>query len=271
MNQNFKTIKTLLKEYSGEIVLNCPEKRNAISPQMITELTQVLNLWEKEERIKVLVLKGEGKAFCSGADLSYLKELRKFDFNKNFEDSLRLGELFLKIYSYPKPVIAVVQGPTLAGGCGLASVCDLIIATPQAKFGYPEVKIGFVAALVSTFLIRQIGERKARELLITGKIISAEEAARIGLINQVVSENEIQSYVNKLIEEMVDNGPLAIKTTKQLFLDFSYQDISNDIRRLAELNAKFRSTEEFLEGISAFLEKRRPNWQSRTKREERIC
>lgn len=270
MSTPFQTIKVNISNCKGEIVLNRPEKRNAINPQMIRELDRILSDWENDGRVKVIILKGKGKAFCSGADLTYLKELRNYDYQKNLEDSMNLSALFLKIYSYPKPIIAVVQGAALAGGCGLATVCDLIFATPDAKFGYPEVKIGFVAAIVSTFLIRQIGERKARELLLSGRIISADTALQMGLINQVIAQEELNNTVDQWAEELINNGTMAMKTTKQLFSNFQFQEIKQDVADLAKVNAKFRQTEEFIEGISAFLEKRKPNWQNRSG-EEKLC
>lgn len=271
MSVEFKTIKTHIADCTGEILLNRPEKRNALNAQMVHELKTVFTEWENDSRVKVVVLKGAGKAFCSGADLAYLQEMRHFDFEQNLQDSQSLGRLFLQIYTFPKPVIAQVEGPALAGGCGLASVCDLIIASPNAKFGYPEVKIGFVAALVSTFLIRQIGERKAKELLLSGKILSADEALSFGLINQVVAKDQIRQSVNDWVETFLQNGTQAMNITKQLFSQFNYQSIDRDMERLAQVNARFRQTDEFSEGIRAFLEKRAPNWQSASKREEGIC
>ncbi len=271
MSVEFKTIITHVANCVGEIIMNRPEKRNALNAQMVQELTTVFSEWQKEPKIKVVVLKGAGKAFCSGADLAYLREMRHFDFQQNLSDSQSLGHLFLQIYTFPKPVIAQVEGAALAGGCGLASVCDLIIATQDAKFGYPEVKIGFVAALVSTFLIRQIGERKAKELLLSGRILSAEEALSFGIINQVVAKEQIRQSVYERIKEFLKNGTQAMEVTKQLFSNFSYQSINRDMERLAKVNARFRQTDEFSEGIRAFLEKRAPNWQSASKREEGIC
>ncbi len=271
MNGMYSTIKVHSAQCVGYITLNRPEKRNALNAPMISELHDILDRWLKDSKVKVVVLKGQGKAFCSGADLAYLREMRQFDFQQNKKDSLALGTLYLKMYTFPKPIIAQVEGPALAGGCGLASVCDLILANENAKFGYPEVKIGFVAALVSTFLIRQIGERKARELLISGKIISAREALDFGLINQVVDADQMEAVVQNWIHQFLQNGKQAMQTTKQLFSEFNYQNIEKDIERLSEVNARFRQTDEFSEGINAFLEKRAPKWQSETKREERTC
>lgn len=258
----FGTIIVKKQNNFAEIILNRPEKRNALNKQMVDELSIAFDSLKTEDSVRVIVLKGEGKAFCSGADLAYLKELRNFDYQKNLEDSQNLGNLFLKIYSFPKPVIAVVNGPALAGGCGLASVCDLILATSNAIFGYPEVKIGFVAALVSAFLKRQIGERKARELLLTGKILDANQALNYGLINNLLQLQELETKLEETINELAANGPQAMATTKQLFLKFTYQEISKELEELSKINAQFRSSPEFLEGINSFLEKRQPNWRS---------
>jgi len=243
-----------------EVILNRPQKRNALNAQLITELKAVLRSAAQNQAVRTLTLRGAGSAFCSGADLNYLKEMRKFSREENLQDSLSLAQLYLQLYRFPKPVIAVVEGPALAGGCGLASVCDFILATPQARFGYPEVKIGFVAALVSAFLVRQIGERKAREFLLSGKIISAEEAKTLGLISQVLSADLLPEIHQKLLFDLSNNSAMAIKQTKEIFAGSIFPQIENELRTLAWINATFRETEDFIEGISAFVEKRRPSW-----------
>lgn len=242
------------------ITLNRPEKRNALNPKLVNELKDILENTIENDQIKTIMLKGAGKAFCSGADLAYLKELRNFDREANLADSLSLAELYLGIYRYPKPVIALVTGPALAGGCGLASVCDFIFATPDAKFGYPEVKIGFIAAMVSVFLIRQIGERQGRALLLSGDIISAEKALKLGLINDIYSSDMIETSVNDFLERLQNNSSEAMRVSKQLCSDYTYLDIEEVIKQLAELNTDFRETDDFIEGITAFIEKRKPLW-----------
>lgn len=248
----------LIREFthSAEIILNRPEKHNALNEGLISDLKRSLTHYESREEIRFLSLKAQGKSFCSGADLNHLKKMRDFSREENLQDSLDLGELYLKIYTYSKPVIAIVKGPALAGGCGLASVCDFILATGQAQFGYPEVKIGFIAALVSIFLTRQVGERKAKELLLSGKIISAIQAMEIGLINNVYTEDEIDEREQELISLLLKNSSTAMAHTKKLFSE----NIETILNNLAQKNAEFRECKDFIEGISSFIEKRKPKW-----------
>ncbi len=257
---DFNTILTELNGSNLIITLNRPEKRNALNDEMITELITAFQQASDSNEFRTTTLRGAGSAFCSGADLEYLKKMRNFKYEMNLKDSQKLAELFLLIYRHPKPVIAVVEGSALGGGCGLASVCDFIIATPQARFGYPEVNIGFIAALVSVFLIRQIGERKARELILSGKIILAEEAQKIGLINEVFDEDKIEIALIELSTKLSTNSSLAMATTKSFLADFYFTDIESELKKMAALNARFRETKDFMEGISAFVEKRKPHW-----------
>ncbi len=243
-----------------EIRLNRPEKRNALNDGLVTELKDVFSFYKEEGKIKTVSLKGEGKAFCSGADLAHLKKMRNFNREENLKDSLSLARLYLLIYQYPKPVIAVVDGAALAGGSGLASVCDFVLAGDEAKFGYPEVRIGFIAALVSAFLIRQSGERRARELLLTGKIISADEAKEYGLINSVYAKDELLDAEKNLINQLHNNSAFAMESSKKLFT----AHIEEEIEQLARRNAAFRESDDFMEGISSFIEKRKPKWSEKT-------
>ncbi len=240
------------------IRLNRPEKRNALNDEMVGELKHVFRNVQKDDNIRIVSLEGEGKAFCSGADLSYLKKISGNSFEENLADSQSLAKLYFQIYSCEKPVLAVVEGPALAGGCGLASVCDIVIASPKAQFGYPEVRIGFVPALVSAILIRQVGERIAMELMLTGKIISAEEARDKGLVNHV--EGKPGEKLEEYIEIFNRNAPGAMATTKSMIHTFTYSEMYDDLNRLSVINARFRDEDEFKEGIDSFLNKRKPNW-----------
>lgn len=250
---------TILLEQNGAhatVWLNRPQKRNALNEQMVRELKAAFTQLEENAAVKVVSLKGKGKAFCSGADLDHLKAMRAFDEAKNLDDSLSLAQLYGQLYHFPKPVIAVVQGAALAGGSGLATVCDFVYATPESKFGYPEVKIGFVAALVSASLIRQVGQRKAKELLLSGEIISAQKAYALGMISDVFNADNIQQAEKDLVRTLLNNSALAMRTTKTLF----DRDMEQELKELARVNAAFRSTDDFLEGISSFIEKRKPKW-----------
>lgn len=256
----FETLLVEKEQNVTTIILNRPEKKNAINDKMIKDLGNIFDTLLTDNGTKVVILTGQGDAFCSGADLSYLDKLKNYSYDENFKDSKYLAELFLKIYNFPKPTIAKVQGAALAGGCGLSSVCDFIISDENARFGYPEVKIGFIAAIVSIFLIKQIGERKARDLLLTGKIISAEEALSIGLINKIVLNKQIDTYIQNFVIKLIENSGQAIRATKSLFSDYKGESLLQVINNLARKNAEFRQTQDFKEGLTAFLEKRKPNW-----------
>src|SRR5450432_4695962 len=185
---------TLLLELNGDIAhltLNRPDKRNAISTVMIAELQSALDAIERTHT-RVVILTGAGKAFCAGMDLEMLAAIAKQTPSENQEDSRRIAKLLRRIWSFPRPMIAAVNGAAYAGGCGIATLCDFTLATPEAKFGYTEVKIGFLPAIVSVFLTRQIGEKRSRDLLLTGRLVNAEEAKQLGLVNEIVSSAHLQ-------------------------------------------------------------------------------
>src|ERR1700688_3202842 len=214
--------KALHLEFTGEIAmitLSRPEKRNAISPEMIAE---VLSAFDEVEAspARVLLLTGAGKAFCSGMDLEALKALASQSPAEQKEDADRLARLFLRIWSFPKPTIAAVNGHALAGGCGIATLCDFTIAVPEAKFGYPEVRIGFLPAVVSLFIVRQIGEKRARELLLTGRTIDAAEAYRLGLVTQIVPVKELMIAAQILAATLLACSPVSHRMTKNFLCDF---------------------------------------------------
>src|ERR1700716_4514626 len=179
---------TLILEFSGEIAritLNRPEKRNAINTQMIAELQGALDAIEKSHS-RVVIVTGAGKAFCAGMDLEMLAAITKQSPAENQDDARRIAKMLRRIWSFPRPMIAAVNGAAYAGGCGIATLCDFTLAVPEAKFGYTEVKIGFLPAIVSVFLTRQIGEKRCRDLLLTGRILDAQEAKGLGLVTEVV-------------------------------------------------------------------------------------
>ena len=245
----------------GFITLNRPEKRNALSRELIEELTIAFSKAEHDSDARVIVLKANGDVFCAGADLAYLKQLQQFSYQENLKDSNQLKELFLKIYTLRKVVIAQVQGHALAGGCGLANVCDFVFAVPDAKFGYTEVKIGFVPALVSVFLIRKIGEQKAKQLLLTGDIISGEETVRMGLVNYLVEKDELENSVLDFAQRMIkNNSAQSLELTKKLITDVQSMELEDALDHAAEVNAEARDTEDCKKGIEAFLNKQNLSW-----------
>ncbi len=250
-----------VKERIGYITLNRPDKRNALSHELVEELMLNFKMAEGDSAVKVVVLKANGESFCAGADLAYLQQLQNFSYEENLADSNHLKELFLKIYSLKKVVIAQVQGHALAGGCGLATVCDFVFAVPEAKFGYTEVKIGFIPALVAVFLVRKIGEQKARQLLLTGEIIKAEEALIRGMISYVVNSDSLQTSVFDFAQRLISsNSVQSMELTKQLISDVQGLPLKDALNLAAAMNAKARGTDDCKKGIEAFLNKQKLRW-----------
>jgi methylglutaconyl-CoA hydratase len=209
---------------------------------------------------RVLILTGAGDAFCSGMDLDELKASAAQSPTEHLEDSRRTARLYRRIWSFPKPTIAAVNGPAIAGGCGLATLCDFTLAVPNAKFGYPESRIGFIPAIVSVFLVRQIGEKQARDLLLMGRIIEAEEAYRLGLVTEVVPARELTSTAQKLASQLLSCSPLSLLKTKKLLVSSAVPEIDRELELATAEGAQMRSTADFREGLAAFLEKRPPRW-----------
>lgn len=253
---------TITLQESGRIALltlNRPDKRNAISYELIADLQNALD-HVRESDSQTLIITGAGKAFCSGMDLENLKALIGRSHEQNIEDSRTMARLFRSLYDFPKPTIAAVNGPAIAGGTAIATICDFTLATPEAKFGYTEVRIGFVPAIVSNFLVRQIGEKHARDLLLTGRIFGAEEAWRLGLVNEVVGPDRLLARAHELAHTLMDNSAQSLRATKQLLSQNVNEELDSRLEISIEENARVRQTHDFREGITAFLEKRKPQW-----------
>jgi methylglutaconyl-CoA hydratase len=255
----YKTIQVAYEPGIATITLNRPEKRNAISFELIDDLLRGLKEVESSDAI-VLILTGAGKAFSSGMDLDNLKVLIGRSPEQNLEDSQTMVRLFRSLYEFPKVTIAAVNGPAIAGGTGLALLCDFTLAVPEAKFGYTEVRIGFVPAIVSTFLLRQVGEKQARDLLLTGRIIDAEEAARMGLIKEIVAPENLLARAGQLAALLLENSPASLRATKQLLNQHARAELDRQIEAAVRENAAVRTTADFREGVTSFLEKRKPVW-----------
>jgi methylglutaconyl-CoA hydratase len=254
---------TLILEFSGEIAritLNRPDKRNAINPQMMCDLQTAFDTIEKSHS-RLVVLTGAGKCFCAGMDLDMLATIAKQSAAENQEDSRRIAKLLRRIWSFPRPLIAAVNGAAYAGGCGIATLCDFTLAAPEAKFGYTEVKIGFLPAIVSVFLTRQIGEKRSRDLLLTGRIISAEQAMDYGLVTEVVPAESLLDRANALADELMAASPSSLTRAKHLLTSSAAAGIDHDLERAILENARIRCTPDFKEGVASFLEKRKPIWQ----------
>jgi len=259
---NYKTIQLSSEAQVATITLNRPDKRNAISYELIDELLTALDELTRSPAL-VLILTGAGKAFCSGMDLENQKELLGCSPEQNLNDSETMARLFRSLYDFPKPTIAAVNGAAIAGGCGLATLCDFTLAVPEAKFGYTEARIGFVPAIVSTFLLRQIGEKHARDLLLTGRIISAEEAYRFGMVNEIVTSEKLLDRARELAAQLIENSPVSLACTKRLLSDLARRDLDAQLQLAVKENAAVRTTRDFREGISSFLEKRKPQWSGK--------
>lgn len=256
---SYKTIQLAHDGLVATITLNRPDKRNAISFELIDDLLRALDDVAKSEAI-VLILTGAGKAFCSGMDLENLKALLGRTPEENLQDSETMVQLFRSLYEFPKVTVAAVNGPAIAGGTGLALLCDFTLAVPEAKFGYTEVRIGFVPAIVSTFLLRQVGEKQARDLLLTGRIFGADEALRMGLITEVVAADNLTNRTRELADVLLQNSAASLRATKQLLTDHARAELDTQIDAAVRENAAIRTTADFREGISSFLEKRKPVW-----------
>ena len=259
---NYKTIQLAYDSGIATITLNRPDRRNAISFELIDDLLRALQEVEASDA-RVLIVTGAGKAFSSGMDLDNLKTLIGRSPEENLKDSDTMVRLFRALYEFPKVTIAAVNGAAIAGGTGLALLCDFTLAVPEAKFGYTEVRIGFVPAIVSTFLLRQVGEKQARDLLLTGRIIGAEEAARMGLINEIVAPENLMMRARELAALLMENSPTSLRATKKLLNDHARAELDSRIEAAVRENAAIRTTPDFREGIAAFLEKRKPVWSGK--------
>jgi methylglutaconyl-CoA hydratase len=253
---------TIAVTHSGSIrtiVLNRPERRNAMTPQMQMELLAAFEEIAASD-CRVLVLAGAGSAFCAGLDLSALESMKDETAFNHRADAERIARLFLALHELPMPTIAAVHGPAIAGGCGLALICDFTLATHSARFGFTEVRIGFVPALVSAFLALQIGDKKSRDLLLTGRIFDAVEAHHLGLVNEIVPENELVTHVQALADTLMANSPQSLAATKQLMGAQHKPWLDAAIVSAIEANTQLRESADFREGIAAFLQKRKPVW-----------
>ena len=256
------TYNTIQLAYDGgiaTITLNRPEKRNAISFELIDDLLRALGEMAKSDAT-VLILTGAGKAFSSGLDLENLKALLGRSPEQNLQDSQTMVQLFRTLYEFPKVTISAVNGAAIAGGTGLALLCDFALAVREAKFGYTEVRLGFVPAIVSTFLLRQVGEKQARDLLLTGRLFGAEEAARLGLVNEIVAPGRLMARARELAALLMESSPASLRLTKRLLSNHARAELDTQIDAAVRENAAIRTTADFREGIASFLEKRKPVW-----------
>ncbi len=259
---DFRLIRYAAGERVARITLNRPEKRNALDDVMVGELTSAFLAAARDPAIKVIVLAGAGPAFCSGADLVQLERMSTYDLEQNRADSLRLATLFKTMYEVRKPVIGLVHGPALAGGCGLASLCDFVLAARErARFGYTEVHIGFVPAIVSVYLAKRIGEGRARELILRGNVLRAKEAEEIGLITAAVPDDELERRGAALVQELItENSATAMAMAKEMLGRMNGMSVPDAMDFAVNMNAAARMTADCKKGVLAFLNKQKPDW-----------
>jgi methylglutaconyl-CoA hydratase len=258
----YATLHTRLDEGVFTITMNRPDKRNAMSPGMMEDLTHALMAGGDDPACGVIILTGAGAAFCAGLDLDHLETMNAKTPEEHRLDSERIAHLLRTLYNTPKPTIAAVNGAAIAGGMGLATICDFTLSVPEAKFGYTEVKIGFVPAIVSAFLRNQIGDKQARDLLLTGRLLKASEAVDLGLVTRIVSEQDLMSEAYRLAGCLLRNSPAAVQATKRLMSEHANHHLDQEIESAVAANAEARTTDDFKEGVRAFLEKRTPEWPS---------
>lgn len=244
------------------LTLNRPEKRNALTPELQEELIAAIESAE-DVAARVVVLAGEGEAFCAGLDLGVLREMAGMTPEQHRIEAARVARMFRAVWECDLPTIAVVQGPAIAGGTGLATMCDFTIAAPEARFGYTEVRIGFVPALVSAYLSLQVGAKVARELLLSARIFDAEEARRLGLVTEVVPRERLQARAAELAGELMRNSPEGMRATKRLLRAQQQDWMARALELAMKANAEGRQTADFREGVASFLEKRKPVWKDR--------
>ncbi len=243
------------------IRLNRAETHNAFDDRMIAAISEALDQAAAEESARVVILAAEGKSFCAGADINWMRRMAGYSFDENLRDAGLLASMLHKLYSLRMPSIARVQGAAYGGGVGLVSCCDMVVASPAASFCLSEVRIGLIPATISPYVIRAMGERAATRYSMTAEQISAQRAQELGLVSELVEADELDATVEKLVTYILRNGPRAVGEAKRLVQDFASVPLSAEVRQETSRRiAETRSSSEGREGLSAFLEKRKPNW-----------
>jgi len=259
---NFKTIALSFRGPIARITLNRPEVHNAFTSEMFADLDTAFSEIAKREENRAVVLTGEGKSFCAGADLNWMKKVKEMTFEESVQDSLVLSELLHKMYSFPRPTIARVNGAAIGGGTGFVCVCDIAVASERAKFSFSEVKLGLVPACISPYAARRIGESRARRFFLTAERLNSGQALEAGLVNFVVKHEQLDSFIDGLIEQIVTSGPHALSACKRLIEGVTSMGLEEAKRFTAEVLAELRKGDEGQEGMAAFLEKRKPKWHT---------
>ncbi len=244
----------------GRITFSRPEIHNAFDGRMIEELYELFERIKRDKKLRAVVLTGEGKSFCAGADLNWMRAVQSYSYEKNFSESLQLAEVLNMIYTCPKPVIGRINGAAIGGGTGFVAVCDIAIASSAAVFSFSEVKIGIVPACICPYVIKRVGEGRAREFFLTGERLSADRACQAGLVNGITEPDELDQAVEELLAQILSSGPEALACCKDLLATVSEMKMQDAKVHTAKVIAALRKSEEGQEGMDAFLNKRRPNW-----------
>ncbi len=244
----------------ARVTFNRPEIHNAFNGTVITEMSQVFSQIARDEDIRVVLLTGKGKSFCAGADLNWMRGVVKQSFEENLAESNALAELFHQIYTCRRPVVGRINGAAIGGGTGFVAVCDIAIAARSARFSFSEVKIGVVPACIGPYVVKKMGEGKARELFITGERLNADRAHEVGLVNRVVDDDQLDAEIDSVLGTLLSSGPQAITVAKKLVSEVPGMTPEQFKPFTAEMIARLRISEEGQEGMDAFLNKRKPNW-----------
>ena len=239
----------------ARVTLNRPDKRNALDAEIVGEVKAALRAAALDESVRVVVITGAGKDFCSGADLAALQRISTATVSENVEDARHLGELFLQMRRHPRPIVAAVRGRALAGGCGIATACDLVLAAESAQFGYPEVNIGFIPAMVMAILRRSVAEKRAFELITRGDILGAQQACDIGMINRVFADDQFEAEVEAYVAQLAKKSATAVSLSKNLLYHMDGMTFETALEAGVQLNAITRMTEDCRRGVEKFLKK----------------
>jgi methylglutaconyl-CoA hydratase len=245
----------------ARVWLNRPDVRNAFDGLMVTELRKTLFDLSSLDGIRAIVLGGRGPSFCAGADLEWMRAMAAFSRDENLREAQALADLFFTVYQSSKPIVARVHGAALGGGSGLVAACDIPVAALGTQFGFTEVRLGIVPAVISPYVIAKIGESAARELFLTGERFEAVKAAEIGLVRAAVPEEDLDAVVEARVQELLKSGPRAIAEAKALIREVAWRRVEDVQRYTVERIAELRISPEGQEGMRAFLEKRKPSWQ----------
>ena len=257
---SYKTLKFDKSENIASILFSRPEIHNAFDETVIAEMSEVIDKLAEDSNCRVVIISGEGKSFCAGADLNWMRAVLEKGYEENLKEANELAELFHKIYCLPIPVIGKINGAAIGGGVGFVALCDIAYASDRAKFSFSEVKIGVVPACISPYVIKKIGEGKARELFITGERMNAQRALEVGLVNKVVEHDKLTEAVNALAKSILSCGPEAVAVAKKMVGEVSSMSPEQFKPHTAEIIARLRMSDEAQEGMDAFLNKRKPSW-----------